>query len=433
MGEAHLAARYNRPGHEIFQHRTFVLASDGDVMEGVGAEAASLAGHLRLGRLIVLYDNNHVTLSGTTPITFTEDVAARYRAYGWHVDHVSDGNDVGAIERALRGAIEDDDRPSLIIVDTVIGYGAPNKSGTFEVHGSPLGADETARTKENLGWPAKPAFFVPPYATAHLHDMIARARFTAANWRKELAAYAREYPDLAARAHAPVRGAAARSLVERPAGVPSRRQGDGDAQGLRSDPAGAGAQRARAGGRFGRSGSVDVHLAEEGRRLRARGRAGERRAGCRGRRLELRGTQHPLRRARARDGWRGERPRLPRRLHPVRRDVPGVLGLHASRDPARGARAPAVDLRLHTRQHRPGRGRAEPPGGRAAGGAARDSGAAGDPPRRRQRDARRLAGRDRDARSADGAGADAPGGPDAGSRPLRRPRGPAPRRLRPRT
>jgi len=198
MAEAHLAARYNRPGHEIFRHRTYALASDGDVMEGVGAEAASLAGHLRLGRLIVLYDNNHVTLSGTTPITFTEDVAARYRAYGWRVDHVSDGNDVGAIEEALRGAIEDTGRPSLIIVDTVIGYGAPNKSGTFEAHGSPLGADETARTKENLGWPAKPAFFVPPYATAHLHDMIARARFTAANWRKEFAAYAREYPDLAA-------------------------------------------------------------------------------------------------------------------------------------------------------------------------------------------------------------------------------------------
>ena len=197
MAEAHLAARYNRPGHEIFQHRTYVLASDGDVMEGVGAEAASLAGHLRLGRLIVLYDNNHVTLSGTTPITFTEDVAARYRAYGWRIDHVSDGNDVGAIEAALRGAIEDSDRPSLIIVDTVIGYGAPNKSGTFEVHGSPLGADETARTKENLGWPAKPTFFVPPYATAHLHDMIARARFTVANWSKELTAYAREYPDLA--------------------------------------------------------------------------------------------------------------------------------------------------------------------------------------------------------------------------------------------
>ena len=145
IAEAHLAARYNRPGHDIFRHRTFVLASDGDVMEGVGAEAASLAGHLRLGRLIVLYDNNHVTLSGTTSITFTEDVAARYAAYGWHVDRVADGNDVSAIERALRGAIDEAERPSLIVVDTVIGYGAPNKSGTFEAHGSPLGAEETAR------------------------------------------------------------------------------------------------------------------------------------------------------------------------------------------------------------------------------------------------------------------------------------------------
>jgi transketolase len=302
MAEAHLAARYNRPGHEIFQHRTYVLASDGDVMEGVGAEAASLAGHLRLGRLIVLYDNNHVTLSGTTPITFTEDVAARYRAYGWRVDHVSDGNDVSAVERALRGAIEDDDRPSLIIVDTVIGYGAPNKSGTFEVHGSPLGADETARTKENLGWPAKPAFFVPPYATAHLHDMIARARFTAANWGKEFAAYAREYPDLAAELSRRFAGRLPDQVVERPAGVRERRQGDGHAQGLRSDPAGAGAQPARTGRRLGRSGSVDVHLAEERRRLRAGGHAGERRAGRGGWWLELRGTQHPLRRARARDG-----------------------------------------------------------------------------------------------------------------------------------
>src|SRR5262249_22662726 len=102
IAEAHLAARYNRPGHDLFGHRTFVLASDGDVMEGVGSESASLAGHLRLGRLIVLYDDNHITLSGTTSITFTEDVAARYRAQGWHVDRVPDGNDTGAIERALR-------------------------------------------------------------------------------------------------------------------------------------------------------------------------------------------------------------------------------------------------------------------------------------------------------------------------------------------
>ena len=198
VAEAHLASRYNRPGHEIFHHHTFVLASDGDVMEGVGAEAASLAGHLRLGRLVVLYDSNHVTLSGTTSITFTEDVAARYRAYGWHVQHVADGNDLGAIERALRGAVDDGERPSLIVVDTVIGYGAPNKSGTFDVHGSPLGADETARTKQNLGWPAKPAFFVPPYASAHFADMIARARKAADAWRKRFAEYARELPELGA-------------------------------------------------------------------------------------------------------------------------------------------------------------------------------------------------------------------------------------------
>ena len=197
IGEAHLAARYNRSGHEIFRHQTFALASDGDLMEGVGAESASLAGHLGLGRLVVLYDNNRVTLSGTTSITFTEDVAARYRAYGWHVAAVSDGNDVAAIDRALRGAIDERERPSLIVVDTTLGYGAPTKSGTFEAHGSPLGAQETARTKENLRWPAQPPFFVPPEAAAHVQEIVGRARAAAGAWRQRFDAYAREYPDLA--------------------------------------------------------------------------------------------------------------------------------------------------------------------------------------------------------------------------------------------
>src|SRR6478735_4011630 len=197
IGEAHLAARYNRPGHELFSHRTFVLASDGDVMEGVAAEAASLAGHLRLGRLNVLYDNNRVTLSGTTSITFTEDVGARFASYGWHVDRVADGNDVAEIERALRAATAETERPSLIVVDTVIGNGAPNKSGTFEAHGSPLGAEEAARTKRNLGWPTQPTFFVPPYATAHVHDSLARARSEVDAWRKRFAEYAFEFPELA--------------------------------------------------------------------------------------------------------------------------------------------------------------------------------------------------------------------------------------------
>ncbi len=142
IAEAHLAARYNRPGHEPFDHHTYVLASDGDLMEGVQAEAASLAGHLGLGKLIVLYDSNHVTLSGTTSLAFTEDVGARYRSYGWHVQRVDDGNDLAALDRALRAAREAQDQPSLVVVQTVIGYGAPTKAGTFAAHGSPLGLDE---------------------------------------------------------------------------------------------------------------------------------------------------------------------------------------------------------------------------------------------------------------------------------------------------
>jgi transketolase len=198
IAEAHLAARYNRPGHDVFDHRTFVLASDGDMMEGVAAEAASLAGHLRLGRLIVLYDNNHITLSGTTSIAFTEDVGARFGAYGWHVDSVRDGNDTAAIDRALRGAIAETDRPSLIVVDTVLGYGAPTKAGTFEAHGSPLGAEETARTKRNLGWPEQPTFLVPAEARAHIDESVARARATADAWRKQFTAYAAAMPEPAA-------------------------------------------------------------------------------------------------------------------------------------------------------------------------------------------------------------------------------------------
>jgi transketolase len=197
IGEAHLGARYNRPGHEIFCHRTFVLASDGDLMEGVGAEASSLAGHLRLGRLIVLYDSNHVTLSGTTSITFTEDVAARYRACGWHVERVADGNDLPALERALRAADGERERPSLIAVDTTIGYGAPTKQGTFEVHGSPLGADETARTKRQLGWPPDAKFLVPAEAAEHFRALASRGTAAARAWRDSFDAYERAHPELA--------------------------------------------------------------------------------------------------------------------------------------------------------------------------------------------------------------------------------------------
>jgi transketolase len=197
IAEAHLAARYNRPGHEIIRHWTYVLASDGDLMEGVQSEACSLAGHLGLGRLIVLYDNNHVTLSGSTSITFTEDVLARHRAYGWHVQEVADGNDLVAIERALRAAKNTSDRPSLISIETVLGYGAPNKQGTFQAHGNPLGGDEVVKTKRNLGWPVDPPFYIPPEALAHFRDALARGRELTHAWHERFAAYTRAYPALA--------------------------------------------------------------------------------------------------------------------------------------------------------------------------------------------------------------------------------------------
>jgi transketolase len=197
IGEAHLAARYNRPGHELFHHFTYVLASDGDMMEGVQSEASSLAGHLGLGRLIVLYDNNHVTLSATTPIAFTEDVAARYHAYGWHVLELDDGNDLGAIDRAIRSARDVHDRPSLISVQTVLGYGAPDKQGTFAAHGSPLGADEVIKAKKNLGWPQGPPFYILDETLAHFRRAIDRGRELGEAWSQKLEAYRRDFPELA--------------------------------------------------------------------------------------------------------------------------------------------------------------------------------------------------------------------------------------------
>jgi transketolase len=198
IAEAHLAARYNREGHTIFDHYTYALASDGDLMEGVQAEAASLAGHLRLGKLIVLYDSNRVTLSGTTSITFTEDVGSRYRSYGWHVQEVDDGNDLDALSSAIVAAREARDRPSLITVRTVLGYGAPDKQGTFAAHGSPLGPDEVRKTKRNLGWPETPSFYIPGPALRLLRGAVERGGTAEQGWNRRFAAYRAEFPALAA-------------------------------------------------------------------------------------------------------------------------------------------------------------------------------------------------------------------------------------------
>ncbi len=195
MAEAHLAARYNRDGFEIIDHWTYAIVSDGDLMEGIASEVASLAGHLKLGKLIYLYDDNRVTLSAGTDITFTEDRARRFEAYGWHTQSVGDGNDLGAIDQALRAARAETGRPSLILVRTHLGYGSPSKQDSFEAHGSPLGEEEVRATKRNLGWPAEPAFVVPDAALAYFRRALDRGAQAEAAWGDRFAAYARAYPE----------------------------------------------------------------------------------------------------------------------------------------------------------------------------------------------------------------------------------------------
>lgn len=194
LAEAHLAATYNRPGFEIFDHHTYVIASDGDLMEGVSAEASSLAGHLGLGKLIVLYDDNHVTIDGQTDIAFTEDVQKRYEAYGWHTSLVEDGNDPEPIEQAVREAQGVTDRPSLIAVRSTIGYGAPDKAGTSAAHGSPLGEEEAAAAKKNLGidWPA---FTVPDDVLAHYREAAEDGERFEREWEERLETYKREHAE----------------------------------------------------------------------------------------------------------------------------------------------------------------------------------------------------------------------------------------------
>lgn len=198
IAEDYLAARYNRPGRQIVNHYTYALVSDGDLMEGVASEAASLAGHLKLGKLICLYDDNQITLSAGTNITFTEDRARRFEAYGWHTQTVENGNDLAAIDRALRAAQAEKERPSLILVRTHIGYGAPNKEDTFAAHGSPLGEKEMKLTKLALGWPLDPTFIIRDEALAHFRRAVRDGKKAEAEWNTEFSKYGKTLPGLAA-------------------------------------------------------------------------------------------------------------------------------------------------------------------------------------------------------------------------------------------
>jgi len=197
IAEAWLAARYNRPGHEIVDHHTYAICGDGDLMEGVTQEAASLAGHLRLGKLIYLYDQNHISLAGATALIFTEDTAKRFDGYGWHTRPVADGNDTEDVARAIREA-QADPRPSLILVRTHIGYGSPKKQDHYSAHGSPLGEDELRAAKQALGWPTMDKFYLPPDAVAHFRLAVGRGAAAEQAWQTRLAAYRQAYPKEAA-------------------------------------------------------------------------------------------------------------------------------------------------------------------------------------------------------------------------------------------
>lgn len=194
-----LAAHFHRPGYELFDYRVWVLCSDGDMMEGVGAEAASLAGHLRLSNLCWIYDDNRITIEGATSLAFSEDVPRRFAGLGWHVLRVEDANDLDAISSALRQAEQHTAGPTLIVVRSHIAWGSPNKQDTHAAHGAPLGAEEVRLTKRVYGWPEDAQFLVPDEVRAHFAQVVAdRGRRLREEWQKRFAAYEREYPDLAA-------------------------------------------------------------------------------------------------------------------------------------------------------------------------------------------------------------------------------------------
>jgi transketolase len=198
IAQQFLAARYNKPGFDIFDYHVYTFLGDGDLMEGISSEAASLAGHLKLGNLIYFYDNNHISIDGTTDLSFTEDRAKRFEAYNWHVLQVEDGNDLDAVSKAIELAQAETSRPSIIITRTHIGFGSPNKQDTSEAHGSPLGDDEIKLTKKAYGWDPEKQFFVPEEAHNHMLQSVEDGAKKEAAWNKLFAAYKQQYPELAA-------------------------------------------------------------------------------------------------------------------------------------------------------------------------------------------------------------------------------------------
>lgn len=207
MAEAHLAAVYNRPGDEIIDHHTYVICSDGDLMEGASHEAASLAGHLQLGKLIFIYDDNHITIDGSTDLAYSEDVPGRFRAYGWHVQNLGDqANDLPALAEALDNARAETERPSIVIVRSHIAFGSPNKEDTSAAHGAPLGEEEVVLTKGTYGWPTDEVFRIPDRVLKHMREAVDRGKRSEAAWNEALDSYRQRHPDLAAQLESSIAG-----------------------------------------------------------------------------------------------------------------------------------------------------------------------------------------------------------------------------------
>ncbi|MBW2466638.1 MAG: transketolase [Deltaproteobacteria bacterium] len=196
IAERHLGARFNKPGSEIVNHYTYGIVSDGDIMEGISHEAASLAGHLKLGKLIYLYDDNKICIEGKCDLAFNDDTMKRFDSYGWDVQQVGDGNDLGAIEKAIEAARSETGKPSLIAVRTSLGFGSPNRQDTSKAHGEPLGIEERELTKENLEWPQEPTFYIPEEALAHFRKSIDKGLELEEQWTEILRSYNNEFPDL---------------------------------------------------------------------------------------------------------------------------------------------------------------------------------------------------------------------------------------------
>ncbi len=197
IAERYLAAHFNRPGYEIVNHYTYGIVSDGDLMEGLTHEAASLAGHLGLGKLIYFYDDNQISIEGKTELTFTENRNQRFDAYGWQVQRVNDGNNLNALEKTIRAAQNETERPSLIAVRTRIGYGSPNRQDTPKAHGEPLGEEEIRLTKENLGWPLEPNFYIPEEVLNHFRKAVDKGKELENQWQSLWAGYQQAHPGLA--------------------------------------------------------------------------------------------------------------------------------------------------------------------------------------------------------------------------------------------